>query len=72
MWWVFILKKIRIVAFLFFVFCFFFGGGEGAGRGKGGLLHPKIYLTLLHPNISKHFLYIVLYTFPKVVTRRIC
>lgn len=50
---------------------FFFGGG-GWGRGRGGLLHHKIYLTLLHLNISKHFLYTVLYTFPKVVKRRIC
>lgn len=50
---------------------FFFGGG-GVGKGEGGLLHHKIYLTLLHLNISKHFLYTVLYTFPKVVKRRIC
>ena len=35
MWWVFILKKIRIVAFLFFVFCFFLGGGGGR-EGEGG------------------------------------
>lgn len=49
---------------------FFFGGG--VGKGEGGLLHHKIYLTLLHLNISKHFLYTVLYTFPKVVKRRIC
>ena len=26
----------------------------------------------LHPNISKHILHTVLYTFPKVLTRRIC
>ena len=44
---------------------FFFWGG-GVGKGEGGLLHHKIYLTLLHLNISKHFLYTVLYTFPKV------
>ena len=50
---------------------FFFGGG-GVGKGEGGLLHHKIYLTLLHLNISKHFLYTVLYTFPKVVARRTC
>ena len=50
---------------------FFFGGG-GVGKGEGGLLHHKIYLTLLHLNISKHFLYTVLYTFPKVMARRIC
>ena len=53
---------------------FFFGGGGGVGRGEGegGLLHHKIYLTLLHLNISKHFLYTVLYTFPKVMARRTC
>lgn len=69
MWWVLILKKIRIMPF-------FFGGGGcgegGGGKGEGGLLHHKIYLTLLHLNISKHFLYTVLYTFPKVMARRIC
>ena len=68
MWWVLILKKIRIMPF-------FFGGGcgeGGGGKGEGGLLHHKIYLTLLHLNISKHFLYTVLYTFPKLVARRIC
>lgn len=63
MWWVLILKKIRIMPF-------FLGGG--VGKGEGGLLHHKIYLTLLHLNISKHFLYIVLYIFPKVVARRTC
>lgn len=63
MWWVLILKKIRIMPF-------FWGGG--CGEGGGGLLHHKIYLTLLHLNISKHFLYTVLYTFPKVVARRTC
>ena len=57
MWWVLILKKIRIMPF-------FWGGG--VGKGEGGLLHHKIYLTLLHLNISEHFLYTVLYTFPKV------
>lgn len=51
---------------------FFGGGGVGRGEGEGGLLHHKIYLTLLHLNISKHFLYTVLYTFPKVMARRIC
>ena len=50
----------------------FFLGGGGVGKGEGGLLHHKIYLTLLHLNISKHFLYTVLYTFPKVMARRIC
>lgn len=63
MWWVLILKKIRIMPF-------FLGGG--VGKGEGGLLHHKIYLTLLHLNISKHFLYTVLYIFPKVVARRTC
>ena len=66
MWWVLILKKIRIMPF------FLGGGGVGRGEGEGGLLHHKIYLTLLHLNISKHFLYTVLYTFPKVMARRIC
>ena len=28
--------------------------------------------NLLHPNISMHILHTVLYTFPKVLTRRIC
>lgn len=51
---------------------FFFWGGGGVGKGEGGLLHHIIYLTLLHLNISKHFLYTVLYTFPKVVARRTC
>ena len=51
---------------------FFLGGGGGVGKGEGGLLHHKIYLTLLHLNISKHFLYTVLYTFSKVMARRIC
>ena len=64
MWWVLILMKIRIMPF--------FLGGGGVGKGEGGLLHHKIYLTLLHLNISKHFLYTVLYTFPKVVARRTC
>ena len=50
----------------------FFLGGGGVGKGEGGLLHHKIYLTLLHLNISKHFLYTVLYTFPKVVASRTC
>lgn len=63
MWWVLILKKIRIMPF-------FLGGG--VGKGEDGLLHHKIYLTLLHLNISKHFLYTVLYIFPKVVARRTC
>ena len=26
----------------------------------------------LHPNISMHILHTVLYTFPKLLTRRIC
>lgn len=64
MWWVLILKKIRIMPF--------FWGGGGVGKGEDGLLHHKIYLTLLHLNISKHFLYTVLYIFPKVVARRTC
>ena len=29
-------------------------------------------LTPLHPNISIHILHTVLYTLPKVLTRRIC
>ena len=28
--------------------------------------------NLLYPNISMHFLHTVLYTFPEVLTRRIC
>ena len=28
--------------------------------------------NLLHPNISMLILYTILYTFPKVLTRRIC
>lgn len=51
---------------------FFLGGGGGVGKGEVRLLHHKIYLTLLHLNISKHFLYTVLYTFPKVMARRTC
>ena len=34
------------------------------------LAKPKI--KPLHPNISMHILYTVLYTNPKVLTRRIC
>ena len=26
----------------------------------------------IHPNISKHTLHTVLYTFPRVLTRRVC
>ena len=29
-------------------------------------------MSLLHPNISMHILHSVLYTFPEVLTRRIC
>ena len=29
-------------------------------------------LNLLHPNISMHILHTVLYTFPEVLSRRIC
>ena len=32
----------------------------------------KFLINPLHPNISLHILYTVLYTFPKVLTRRIC
>ena len=32
----------------------------------------KFLVNPLHPNISLHILYTVLYTFPKVLTRRIC
>ena len=31
-----------------------------------------ILVNPLHPNISMHILHTVLYTFPKVLTRRIC
>ena len=31
-----------------------------------------IHLDPLHPNIGMHILHTVLYTFPKVLTRRIC
>ena len=30
------------------------------------------YLNFIHPNINMHILHTVLYTFPKVLTRRIC
>ena len=36
------------------------------------MVNAKNYLTLLHPNTSMHILHIVLYTFPEVLTRRIC
>ena len=39
-------------------------------------LKPKaahiLSLNPLHPNISRHILHTVLYTYPKVLTRRIC
>ena len=36
------------------------------------MVSAKNYLTLLHPNTSMHILHTVLYTFPEVLTRRIC
>ena len=35
-------------------------------------LRGSSFLNSLHPNISMHILHTVLYTFPKVLTRRIC
>ena len=32
----------------------------------------KKLLTFLHPNISMHILLTVLYTFPMILTKRIC
>ena len=34
--------------------------------------HNSISINPLYPNISIHILHTVLYTFPKVLTRRIC
>ena len=34
--------------------------------------HLTLYFSPLHPKISMHILHTVLYTFPKVLTRRIC
>ena len=39
-------------------------------EGKDGFLFG--YLNFIHPNINMHILHTVLYTFPKVLTRRIC
>ena len=36
------------------------------------LQSKKLTLDPFHPNISIHILHTVLYTFPKVLTRRIC
>ena len=35
------------------------------------LTRALVSVNLLHPNISMHILHTVLYTFPKVLTRRI-
>ena len=37
-----------------------------------GKVLAKPILNPLHPNISMHILHTVLYTFPKMLTRRIC
>ena len=34
--------------------------------------HLAWYVNPLHPNISMHILHTTLYTFPRVLTRRIC
>ena len=34
-------------------------------------VHKKL-LTFLHPDISMHILHTVLYTFPMILTKRIC
>ena len=50
--------------------------GWGLTRWKNKTLVTSWYCTCsispLNPNISTHILYTVLYTFPKVLTRRIC
>ena len=33
---------------------------------------PRAYVNPLHPNISMYIFHTVFYTFPKVLTRRIC
>ena len=43
---------------------------NGSREGKDGFLFG--YLNFIHPNINMHILHTVLYTFPKVLTRRIC
>ena len=43
---------------------------NGTREGKDGFLFG--YLNFIHPNINMHILHTVLYTFPKVLTRRIC
>ena len=47
---------------------------RGRALTRGGCLHKELRWVLkpLHPNISMHILHTVLYTFPKVLTRRIC
>ena len=51
--------RIEIVLF-FFIFLYLF------------VLFLLSQFYPLHPNISMHILFAVLYTFPKVLTRRIC
>ena len=51
--------------------------GENSARGLGCWLYLKkelksILVNPLHPNISIHFLHTVLYTFPMILTKRIC
>ena len=36
------------------------------------LFEEGAQINPLHPNISMHILHTILYTFPKVLTRRIC
>ena len=41
-------------------------------KGNNGLVGESFLVNSLHPNIGIHILHTVLYTFPKVLTRRIC
>ena len=48
---------------------------EAAITVRGTFFPPGLVLAFfdsLHPNISIYFLHTVLYTFPMVLTRRIC
>ena len=56
-----------IIIVISFVLCKILMGGFGVAETGLGC-----HLTDCHPNVSRDILDTVLYTFPKVLTRRIC
>ena len=48
------------------------GANVNFQKGNNGLVGESFLVNSLHPNIGIHILHTVLYTFPKVLTRRIC